>query len=135
MRGQNTYRIEQFTESASLPAIEPGESLTIENRTDHAVPVAAGDRAKWLGDLLIERDALKARVRKLDLFPIDDPVVARVVRKIISRSQIGIEKYGTTLNRDDLSVRDWLTHLQEELLDAANYVEAVMAAKEADHGD
>jgi hypothetical protein len=32
-------------------------------------------------------------------------------------------KYNTTLDRTDLSTLDWLTHLQEELMDAVLYVE------------
>jgi hypothetical protein len=39
------------------------------------------------------------------------------------RSQVGIKKYGTTMERDDLSYAEWLTHLQEEMLDAAIYCE------------
>jgi hypothetical protein len=35
----------------------------------------------------------------------------------------GFRKYGTTTERTDLSLLDWLQHLQEELLDAAVYVE------------
>jgi hypothetical protein len=52
-----------------------------------------------------------------------DPVVERVVDKFRSRSQAGIKKYGVTLERDDLSKREWLIHLQEELMDAVNYIE------------
>jgi len=50
-----------------------------------------------------------------------DPIVAAVIRKMYQRSQVGIKKYGTTMERDDLSFTDWVTHLQEELLDAAIY--------------
>ena len=50
-----------------------------------------------------------------------DPIVAAVIRKMYQRSQVGIEKYGTTMERDDLSYAEWLTHLQEELLDTAIY--------------
>ncbi|MFD0669707.1 hypothetical protein ACT80S_18455 [Ramlibacter sp. MAHUQ-53] len=52
-----------------------------------------------------------------------DPVVEQVRQKLLSRSQAGILKYGTTLERPDLFMVDWLTHLQEELLDAANYIQ------------
>lgn len=52
---------------------------------------------------------------------IKDPIIQRVVNKIIERSNTGIEKYGTTLaeNNNDC----FLTHLQEELMDAVNYIE------------
>ena len=53
----------------------------------------------------------------------EDPIVAAVIRKMYQRSQVGIKKYGTTMERDDLSYAEWLTHLQEEMLDAAIYCE------------
>lgn len=55
---------------------------------------------------------------------VTDSVVEAVVSKLRQRSRAGVEKYGTDLTRTDLSRADWLKHLQEELLDAANYVEA-----------
>ena len=58
-----------------------------------------------------------------ETIPTDDPIVSAVIRKMYQRSQVGIKKYGTTMERDDLSYAEWLTHLQEELLDAAIYCE------------
>jgi hypothetical protein len=52
-----------------------------------------------------------------------DTVVEQVVDKFNERSRVGIEKYGTTLDRDDLSLVQWLTHLQEELMDATLYIQ------------
>tara|TARA_R110000868_G_scaffold142924_5_gene360542 strand:- start:663 stop:932 length:270 start_codon:yes stop_codon:yes gene_type:complete len=52
-----------------------------------------------------------------------DKFVQQVKDKFEERSQVGIRKYNTTLERDDLSFLDWLTHLQEELMDATLYVE------------
>ena len=54
-----------------------------------------------------------------------DEIVERVVSLFRSRSQRGIQKYGTTLDKNELSNRDWLQHLQEELMDAALYVEKI----------
>lgn len=54
-----------------------------------------------------------------------DPIVQKVIEKFKERSEAGIKKYGTTLMRDDLSIDQWLTHLQEELMDAVNYIEAL----------
>ena len=53
----------------------------------------------------------------------EDPIVASIIRKMYNRSQVGIKKYGTTMERNDLSFTDWVTHLQEECLDAAIYCE------------
>ena len=52
-----------------------------------------------------------------------DPIVETVVQKYRERSDIGIQKYGKTLTRTDLDFGDWLTHLQEELMDATLYIE------------
>lgn len=51
-----------------------------------------------------------------------DAVVEAVRSDLLNRSQIGIAKYGTTLDRTDLSLRDWLQHAYEETLDKANYL-------------
>ena len=42
---------------------------------------------------------------------------------IQQRAMTGEKKYGTTMERGDLSIKEWLTHLQEELLDGAVYIE------------
>lgn len=46
-----------------------------------------------------------------------------VAARILERRDVGRSKYGTTMERKDLSLLEWLQHLQEELLDAAVYVE------------
>lgn len=51
-----------------------------------------------------------------------DLVVEAVRDDLLRRSQIGIAKYGVTLERTDLNLRDWLQHTYEETLDAANYL-------------
>jgi|SaaInl59LU_5_DNA_1037362.scaffolds.fasta_scaffold00136_7 hypothetical protein len=53
----------------------------------------------------------------------EDKIVNRVLGAYKLRSNEGIRKYGTTLERDDLNVFEWLTHLQEELMDATLYIE------------
>jgi len=52
-----------------------------------------------------------------------DTIVEDVINKFRKRSEAGMLKYNTTLDRTDLSTLDWLTHLQEELMDAILYVE------------
>ena len=54
---------------------------------------------------------------------IEDKIVLRVLARFNERSKLGIMKYNTTLERNDLSALEWLTHLQDELMDAALYVE------------
>lgn len=52
-----------------------------------------------------------------------DSIVQSVVDKYQQRSEAGQRKYGTTLDRDDLDIVQWLNHLQEELMDATLYIE------------
>jgi hypothetical protein len=44
-----------------------------------------------------------------------------VCEDIEKRQALGIQKYGTTVADNKLSLRDWLQHQYEELLDAAVY--------------
>jgi len=52
-----------------------------------------------------------------------DSIVNSVIGAFIGRSNVGLQKYGTTLDRDDLSVLDWIQHAQEEHMDAILYLE------------
>ncbi len=52
-----------------------------------------------------------------------DSIVATVVEKFMKRSEEGKKKYGTSLDRTDLSVLDWINHAQEEHMDAILYLE------------
>lgn len=54
-----------------------------------------------------------------------DSIVDSVIDKFLDRSRIGKEKYNTDLDREDYSLSEWLTHLQEELMDAVNYIERI----------
>ena len=57
-----------------------------------------------------------------------DPVVERVVDKFVGRSNVGFEKYGTTLqNERTVKMKDlqkYLNDIQEELMDAVLYIQA-----------
>ena len=52
-----------------------------------------------------------------------DKIIERVINKIKARSDVGFKKYGVTLKDDHQSLDVWLTHIQEELMDAVNYIE------------
>lgn len=85
--------------------------------------------SQWLYHLhdeyeLIERigcKPLKEIIKK-------DPVVKSVLKKYKQRSKLGIEKYGCTLERTDLSESEWFEHLQSELMDATLYIERILKA-------
>ena len=51
-----------------------------------------------------------------------DPVVDAVREDLRLRSEIGMARYGVTMMRKDLKLRDWLQHAYEEALDSANYL-------------
>jgi len=59
--------------------------------------------------------------------PKKDSYVQIVKAKFEERSQRGIEKYNTTLEREDLNLQEWFNHLQEELMDATLYIERLKA--------
>ena len=52
-----------------------------------------------------------------------DKIIQKVVEKFKERSDVGYKKYGVTLHDDEPSLHKWLNHLQEELMDAINYIE------------
>ena len=56
-----------------------------------------------------------------------DPVVERVVDKFVSRSDVGFEKYGTTLEDERRlkmkGLQKYLNDIQEELMDAVLYIQ------------
>lgn len=49
-----------------------------------------------------------------------------VIQKIRERRDRGRKKYGTTMERDDLSNVQWLIHAQEEAMDLAIYLERLI---------
>lgn len=55
-----------------------------------------------------------------------DSIVERVREDLLKRSQLGIKKYGVTLDREDLNLKDFLQHAYEECLDQANYLKAAI---------
>lgn len=50
----------------------------------------------------------------------------KVCQKIQMRAETGLAKYGVTVERTDLTKREWLVHLQEELMDATIYVTRIL---------
>ena len=52
-----------------------------------------------------------------------DKIVENVKTLYDIRAIKGKNRYGVTMDRNDLSFLEWLTHLQEELMDATIYLE------------
>lgn len=82
-----------------------------------------------VGDLVSQLTPIEAakagfNVARTGLFAHDQNVEANR-QLLLSRSIAGIAKYGTSTERDDLTAADWCQHTIEELLDAANYLQAL----------
>lgn len=54
-----------------------------------------------------------------------DTIVEAVIEQLNNRSKIGINKYGVTLDRTDLSTLEWIQHAQEEAMDLCLYLEKI----------
>jgi len=54
---------------------------------------------------------------------VKDSVVQSVINKFKQRSEVGIKKYNTTLDREDLTDKEWINHAQEEAMDLILYLE------------
>ena len=52
-----------------------------------------------------------------------DSIVESVISQFKKRSDVGIAKYGVTLDRTDLSTLDWINHAQQEAMDFCLYLE------------
>ena len=55
----------------------------------------------------------------------DDVVILNCIA-LLERSQIGVEKYGTTLSDADLSQNELIQHALEESLDLSNYLRTIL---------
>ena len=79
--------------------------------------------AKGLGR--ISKDGLEA-INSLN-GEFRDPVVKRVIEKFRTRSNVGFEKYGTTLDEERTTkmkgLMKYLVDIQEELMDAILYIQ------------
>ena len=50
----------------------------------------------------------------------------KVIAEIRQRAEKGEAKYGTTMDRGDLSLKEWLQHLKEELMDGVIYTQKII---------
>jgi hypothetical protein len=63
--------------------------------------------------------------------PSPDANVEAVRIKLLKRSLVGLAKYGTTTERNDLSDLDWIRHAQEEAMDFCIYLQAIISRIES----
>ena len=49
-----------------------------------------------------------------------------VIAKVAERAKLGLAKYGVTVERTDLTRRQWLQHAQDEAMDLAVYLQRLI---------
>lgn len=73
---------------------------------------------KWMEKMEVLEQVKKEYLEKID------PVVEANRALLHQRSQVGIAKYGVTLDGARLSERELIVHALQEALDLANYLQA-----------
>jgi hypothetical protein len=56
-------------------------------------------------------------------------ILQLVIAELKVREERGLNKYGTTVDRNDLTELDWLQHAYEEALDLAVYLKKIINEK------
>lgn len=54
---------------------------------------------------------------------VTDSVVDSIIDQFVERASFGKTKYGTDLDRNDLSILEWIEHAKQEHMDAILYLE------------
>ena len=54
-----------------------------------------------------------------------DSIIKSIIKQFEERSIKGKEKYGTDLDRTDLSLIEWIEHAKQEHMDAILYLEKI----------
>lgn len=57
---------------------------------------------------------------------VPDSIVQTIVERFVKRAKMGKEKYGQTLDRNDLSLEEWLEHSIQEKLDDILYMQKAL---------
>tara|TARA_B100000902_G_C26597066_1_gene568631 strand:- start:132 stop:386 length:255 start_codon:yes stop_codon:yes gene_type:complete len=53
-------------------------------------------------------------------------ITKSIVKDLVDSDKKGVEEYGTTVDREDYSLKEWLQHAYEETLDTAKYLAAAI---------
>jgi hypothetical protein len=54
-----------------------------------------------------------------------DSIVSSIINQFTTRSLVGKKKYGVDLDRDDLTLLEWIEHAKQEHMDAILYLEKI----------
>lgn len=120
-RGKMTFTIGTQSFALDYEPTEPGEFEFMQAMLTKAIGRAS---AMSLGDVSVPNETASGATQQDHPkgLKTTDPVVLAVIAKFDERSRIGIDKYGTTLARTDLSLIDWLRHALEEQMDNVLYL-------------
>ena len=88
-------------------------------------PRAAGDPVER-PEMGVAGSSLDGWLRDEGMPGMADPIVAKTCALLLSRSALGVRKYGTTLAANPLSRKQWLVHARDEALDMALYLQRLI---------
>jgi hypothetical protein len=54
-----------------------------------------------------------------------DSIVQSIINEFLERAKKGKEKYGVDLDRNDLTIEEWIEHAKQEHMDAILYLEKI----------
>jgi hypothetical protein len=57
---------------------------------------------------------------------VTDSIVDSIIDEFVQRATIGKQKYGTDMDRNDLSLEDWLEHSIQEKMDDILYMQKAL---------
>jgi hypothetical protein len=77
------------------------------------------DSSKAYREYLVEMERQQEDTPKLD------SIVTSIIGQFRSRAVKGKEKYGVDLDRNDLSLLEWIEHAKQEHMDAILYLEKI----------
>lgn len=83
-------------------------------------------RMEKLSDMTMNKDLGTSIIHTKEnsrLISKTDSVVDSIIDQFITRAEFGKNKYKTDLDREDLSVPEWIEHAQQELMDGILYLE------------
>jgi hypothetical protein len=89
---------------------------------DEGNPNGSSDKKKVTLEEFLGIDPRLISVTDVDVVK-PDPIVESVVNQLRDRSEVGIKKYGTTLDDNNLSTKEWIEHAKQEAMDFVLYLE------------
>lgn len=114
-------KIKCMKDNANHTLAKLGEVVEVVNQDGHILTISKpinGFHGMKIDVFMIGKDwkLIENNIKK-------DTIVEAIVGKFKERSEVGIKKYGTTLDRDDLTTIQWIEEAQAEAMDFCLYLE------------